>query len=74
MPSILDRCLSDKGDAARELPWMSLEERTPARLYAEHESPKFQPAARQWLIRYLSEGTPSLKDVAKVTARLAELR
>jgi hypothetical protein len=29
-------------------------------------------AARQWwLVRYLSEGTPSLRDVAKVTASLA---
>jgi hypothetical protein len=29
-------------------------------------------AARRWLVRYLSEGTPSLRDVAKVTASLAE--
>ena len=29
-------------------------------------------AARRWLLRYLSEGTPSLRDVAKVTASLAE--
>ena len=26
----------------------------------------------RWLVRYLSEGTPSLRDVAKVTASLAE--
>ena len=30
-------------------------------------------AARRWLVRYLSEGTPSLRDVAKVTASLASL-
>ena len=41
-------------------------------LYAERGSPKFEPAARRWLVRYLSEGTPSLRDVAKVTASLAE--
>jgi hypothetical protein len=33
-------------------------------------SPKFQPAARRWLVRYLTEGTPSLRDVAKVTSSL----
>jgi hypothetical protein len=26
----------------------------------------------RWLIRYLTEGTPSLQDVAKVTASLAQ--
>ena len=30
-----------------------------------------EPAARPWLVRYLSEGTPSLRDVGKVTAGLA---
>jgi class 3 adenylate cyclase len=35
-------------------------------------SPRAEPAARRWLLRYLSEGTPSLRDVAKVTASLAE--
>ena len=43
-------------------------------LYFERGSPKAQPAARRWLVRYLSEGTPSLRDVAKVTASLAEAR
>jgi hypothetical protein len=33
---------------------------------------KAEPAARRWLVRYLSEGTPSLRDVAKVTASLAD--
>ena len=38
----------------------------------ERGSPKAEPAARRWLVRYLSEGTPSLRDVAKVTASLAK--
>ena len=42
--------------------------------YIERGSPKAEPAARRWLVRYLSEGSPSLRDVAKVTASLAEAR
>lgn len=62
-------------DAARELPYLPLEDALQlVRLYAEHESPKFEPAARRWLVRYLTEGTPGLRDVAKVTAGLANLR
>src|SRR5918996_5508825 len=38
-------------------------------LYAERGSPKFAPAARRWLVRYLIEGTPGLDDVAKVGGR-----
>ena len=30
-------------------------------LYAERGSPQFEPAARRWLVRYLTEGTPSLR-------------
>jgi hypothetical protein len=61
-------------DAARELPNLPLEDALQlVRLYAERGSPKFQPAARRWLVRYLSEGTPSMRDVAKVTASLANL-
>jgi hypothetical protein len=60
-------------DAARELPNLPLEELLQlVHLYAEHGSPRFEPAARRWLARYLTEGTPSLKDVAKVTASLAK--
>jgi hypothetical protein len=33
-------------------------------LYAERGSPKFEPAARRWLVRYLSEGTPSVSRTA----------
>ena len=42
-------------------------------LYAERGAPKAEPAARRWLVRYLSEGTPRLSDAAKVTATLAKL-
>jgi hypothetical protein len=42
-------------------------------LYAERGSPKFEPAARRWLVRYLTEGTPGLRDVAKVATSLAKL-
>lgn len=60
-------------DAARELPNLSLPDALQlVHLYAERGSPKFEPAARRWLVRYLSEGTPSLQDVAKVTASLAK--
>ena len=43
-------------------------------LYAERGSPKYERAARRWLVRYLSEGTPSLPDVARVTGSLAEIK
>jgi hypothetical protein len=59
-------------DAARELPNLSLADALQlVHLYAERGSPKFEPAARRWLVRYLSEGTPSMRDVARVTASLA---
>ena len=59
-------------DAARELPNLPLEDVLQLlHLYAERGSPKFEPAARRWLVRYLTEGTPPLQDVAKVTASLA---
>jgi hypothetical protein len=60
-------------DAARELPNLSLPDALQlVHLYADRGSPKFEPAARRWLVRYLTEGTPSLRDVAKVTASLAQ--
>jgi hypothetical protein len=60
-------------DAARELPNVPLEDALQlVHLYAERGSPKFEPAARRWLVRYLSEGTPGLQDVAKVAASLAK--
>jgi hypothetical protein len=60
-------------DAARELPNLPLEDALQlVHLYFERGSPKAEPAARRWLVRYLSEGTPSLRDVANVTASLAD--
>ncbi len=60
-------------DAARELPNLSLEEALQlVHLYAKRRSPKFEPAARRWLVRYLTEGTPGLRDVATVAAGLAK--
>ena len=60
-------------DAARELPNLSVPDVLQlVHLYGERGSPKFEPAARRWLVRYLTEGTPGLQDVAKVTASLAE--
>jgi hypothetical protein len=31
-------------------------------LYAERGSPTFEPAARRWFVRHLTEGTPSPRD------------
>ena len=62
-------------DAARELPNLPLEDALQlVHLYFERGSPKAEPAARRWLVRYLIEGTPSLRDVAKVTASLTSAR
>ena len=69
------RALWAAEDAARELPSLSLEDALQlVHLYAERESPKFEPAARRWLVRYLTEGSPGLLDIAQVTASLASLR
>jgi len=71
--AIEQRALWMAEDAAREMGVVSLHEAQQlVRLYAERGSPKYEPAARRWLVRYLTEGTPSLKDVAKVTASLAK--
>ena len=67
------RALWAAEDAARELPELPLEDALQlVHLYFERGSPKAEPAARRWLVRYLTEGTPSLRDVAKVTASLAK--
>ncbi len=48
-------------DASRELPNLPLEDALQlVHLYFERGSPKAEPAARRWLVRYLSEGTPEL--------------
>ena len=63
----------DGQDAARALPNLPPQDALQlVHLYFERGSPKAEPAARRWLVRYLSEGTPSLRDVARVTASLAE--
>jgi hypothetical protein len=57
---------------ARELPNLPLEDALQlVHLYFERGSPKAEPAARRWLVRFLSEGTPCMNDVAKFTAGLA---
>ena len=67
------RALWAAEDASRELPNLPLEDALQlVHLYFERGSPKAELATRRWLVRYLSEGTPNLRDVAKVTARLAE--
>ena len=61
-------------DAARELPNLPLHDALQlVHLCFERRSPKAEPAARRWLVRYLTEGTPRLRDIAKVTASLAKL-
>ena len=68
------RALWRQRDAARELPNLPLEDALQlVHLYFERGSPKAEPAARRWLVRYLKEGTPSLRDVAQVTVDLAKL-
>jgi len=41
-------------------------------LYAEHGDPKYERAALKYLARYLTEGEPTLVDVAQMAALLAE--
>ena len=61
-------------DAARELPNLPLQDALQlVHLYFERGSPKAEQAARRWLVRYLTEGTPRLSDIARVTASLADL-
>jgi hypothetical protein len=65
------RALWAAEDAARELQLSLHDALQLVHLYAHRGSPKFERAARRWLVRYLTEGSPSLKDVANVTASLA---
>jgi hypothetical protein len=60
-------------DAARELPNLPLEDALQlVHLYAERGSPKYEAAAMCWLQRYLTEGSPTLKQFAEITASLAK--
>jgi hypothetical protein len=66
------RALWAAEDAARELPNLPLEDALQlVHLYAERGSPKFEPAARRWLARYLDESSPTLENFAKVATSLA---
>ena len=57
---------------ARDLPQVSLEEALRlVHLYGEKESPKYERAALRWLERYLTESSPTLKNVAEVVASFA---
>ena len=59
-------------DAARELPNLPLEDALQVvHLYFEREVSEGPAAETGGSLRYLSEGTPRLRDVAKVTASLA---
>jgi hypothetical protein len=58
---------------AREMPQVSLEDALKlVHLYAEKESPECEAAAMKWLRRYLDERSPTLKNFAEITARLAK--
>ena len=57
------RALWAAEDAARELPNLPLEDALQlVHLYAERDSPKYEPAALRWLERYLAEGAGELSD------------
>ena len=67
------RALWAAEDAARELPELSLQDALRlVHLYADRGSPKFERAAMRWLERYITESSPRLQHVAKVTRELAE--
>ena len=62
-----------RGGRRRELGALPLEDALQlVHLYAERGSPKYERAALRWLERYLSEAGPSLEQVARVVASLAE--
>jgi hypothetical protein len=59
--------------ATFELPFTPLADaRALVELYAEEGDRKYERAALKYLMRYLSEASPSLADVAQVAAVLAE--
>jgi hypothetical protein len=43
-------------------------------LYGEAGDPKYEPAARKWLARYIAEEQPSLKDLAATPCSFVEAR
>jgi hypothetical protein len=59
---------------ARELPNLPLEDALQlVQLYAERGSPKYERAARRWLERYLTEGSPRLQHFAEIAMGLASV-
>jgi hypothetical protein len=59
--------------AAHELPNLPLEDALElVQLYAERGSPKCEKAALRWLERYPSDGSPTLRHCAEITASLDE--
>jgi hypothetical protein len=59
-------------DAARELPNLPLEDALQlVHLYAERGAPKYEKAALRWLERYVTEGSPRLRQFAEIAADLA---
>ena len=59
--------------AAFEVAFVPLAQaRSLVELYAEKSDPKYERAALKYLSRYLTEGSPSLADVAQMAALLAE--
>ena len=69
------RYIAAAEDAARELPTLPLEAPcNPCISTSSEDRRRPSRAAWRWLVRYLSEGTPSLRDVAKVTASLASAK
>jgi hypothetical protein len=71
--ALATRNLTAAEQAAFELPFVPLAHaRALVELYAEKGDPKYERAALKYLSRYLTEGDPSLADVAQVAALLAE--
>ena len=67
------RNLTRAEQAAFEVPFVPLESaRELVELYAEKGDPKYERAALKYLTRYMAEGNPSLADVARIAAVLAE--
>jgi hypothetical protein len=52
------------------MPRLSLEDALRlVHLYAEGGAPKFEAAARRWLVRYIEEGSPRLRETSPKSRR-----
>src|SRR5262245_43320384 len=68
-----NRNLTAAEQAAFDVPYVPLAEaRELVELYAEKGDPKYERAALKYLVRYMTEASPSLMDVAQLAALLAE--